>query len=94
MSHFVVVGAGQAGSALVAKLRAEGFAGDITLIAVDKRYRRRGIATSLLREALRLNKADSVKAINTEAGCESLTAFLEAANIAVTGRQFEMVKKI
>lgn len=68
--------------------------GDITLIAVDKRYRRRGIATSLLREALRLNKADSVKAINTEAGCESLTAFLEAANIAVTGRQFEMVKKI
>ena len=47
-----------------------------------------------VREALRLNKADSVKAINTEAGCESLTAFLEAANIAVTGRQFEMVKKI
>ena len=68
--------------------------GDIALIAVDKRYRRRGIATSLLREALRLNKADSVKVINTEAGCESLTAFLEAANIAVTGRQFEMVKKI
>lgn len=68
--------------------------GDIALIAVDKRYRRRGIATSLLREALRLNKADSVKAINTEAGCESLTAFLEVANIAVTGRQFEMVKKI
>ena len=32
--------------------------GDIALIAVDKRYRRRGIATSLLREALRLNKAD------------------------------------
>ena len=60
--------------------------GDIALIAVDKRYRRRGIATSLLREALRLNKADSVKAINTEAGCESLTAFLEAANIAVTDK--------
>ena len=72
----------------------EPVSGDIALIAVDKRYRRRGIATSLLREALRLNKADSVKAINTEAGCESLTAFLEAANIAVTGRQFEMVKKI
>ena len=50
--------------------------GDIALIAVDKRYRRRGIATSLLREALRLNKADSVKALNNEAGWESLTAFL------------------
>ena len=35
MSHFVVVGAGQAGSALVAKLRAEGFAGQITLIGEE-----------------------------------------------------------
>ena len=36
--------------------------GDIALIAVDKRYRRRGIATSLLREALRLvEKANTLK---------------------------------
>ena len=32
MAHFVVVGAGQAGAALVAKLRADGFDGRITLI--------------------------------------------------------------
>ncbi|SEW39385.1 3-phenylpropionate/trans-cinnamate dioxygenase ferredoxin reductase subunit [Cognatiyoonia koreensis] len=32
MTHFVVIGAGQAGSSLVAKLRTEGFDGDITLI--------------------------------------------------------------
>ncbi|WP_151720636.1 NAD(P)/FAD-dependent oxidoreductase [Gemmobacter serpentinus] len=32
MAHFVVVGAGQAGSALVARLRANGFDGQITLI--------------------------------------------------------------
>lgn len=32
MAHFVVIGAGQAGSSLVAKLRTEGFEGDITLI--------------------------------------------------------------
>lgn len=36
MSHVVVVGAGQAGAALVAKLRTEGFAGDITLIGAEK----------------------------------------------------------
>lgn len=30
--HFVVIGAGQAGASLVAKLRAEGFAGQITLV--------------------------------------------------------------
>lgn len=32
MSHIIVVGAGQAGSSCVAKLRGEGFAGEITLI--------------------------------------------------------------
>lgn len=32
MAHFVVIGAGQAGASLVAKLRSSGFDGDITLI--------------------------------------------------------------
>lgn len=35
MAHFVVVGAGQAGAALVAKLRGLGFQGDITLIGEE-----------------------------------------------------------
>ncbi len=36
MTHVVVVGAGQAGASLVAKLRAVGFEGEITLIGVEK----------------------------------------------------------
>ena len=35
MAHFVVVGAGQAGASLVAKLRGEGFDGRITLIGAE-----------------------------------------------------------
>ena len=35
MSHIVVVGAGQAGASLVAKLRNEGFDGEITLIGEE-----------------------------------------------------------
>ena len=35
MSHIVVIGAGQAGSSLVAKLRKEGFDGEITLIGAE-----------------------------------------------------------
>jgi len=35
MQHFVVVGAGQAGSSLVSKLRSEGFGGKITLIGAE-----------------------------------------------------------
>ncbi|PJI86299.1 3-phenylpropionate/trans-cinnamate dioxygenase ferredoxin reductase subunit [Yoonia maricola] len=36
MTHVVVVGAGQAGASLVAKLRSIGFEGDITLIGAEK----------------------------------------------------------
>ena len=35
MTHIVVVGAGQAGASLVAKLRSEGFSGEITLIGAE-----------------------------------------------------------
>lgn len=35
MSHVVVIGAGQAGASLVAKLRKDGFDGDITLIGAE-----------------------------------------------------------
>ena len=35
MSHIVVVGAGQAGASLVAKLRSEGFDGDVTLVGSE-----------------------------------------------------------
>ena len=35
MSHVVVIGAGQAGAALVARLRAGGHAGAITLIGAE-----------------------------------------------------------
>lgn len=35
MSHIVVIGAGQAGSSLVAKLRKDGFDGEITLIGTE-----------------------------------------------------------
>ncbi|WP_146346424.1 NAD(P)/FAD-dependent oxidoreductase [Phaeobacter marinintestinus] len=35
MSHYVVIGAGQAGASLVAKLRKDGFTGEITLIGAE-----------------------------------------------------------
>ena len=35
MSHIVVIGAGQAGASLVAKLRSSGFDGDVTLIGAE-----------------------------------------------------------
>jgi ribosomal protein S18 acetylase RimI-like enzyme len=68
--------------------------GDFSQLAVDKVHRRKGLASALLAKALECNRHDSVKAINTEITCESITAFLEYCGITLRGKQFEMVKKI
>lgn len=68
--------------------------GDIAQIGVDRQYRRRGIAGALLREMLRMNRKDSVKIINTDVACDSITGFLKAKNIVPQGKQFEMIRKI
>jgi len=72
----------------------EPISGDITQIAVDKKYRRKGIASLLLQEMIKLNKNDIIKIINTDSSCNSITDFLKVKNIAVKGKQFEMIKKI
>ena len=68
--------------------------GDITQLAVDKNYRRKGIASLLLHEMVKRNKYDSVKVLNTDINCDSITAFLKSKNIDIKGRQFEMIRKL
>ena len=68
--------------------------GDVAQIAVKPQYRRKGIAGLLLREMLRLNRNDSIKIINTDVSCGSITGFLQAKNIVPQGKQFEMIRKI
>lgn len=69
-------------------------AGDVTQIAVDRQHRRKGFGSLLFQAMLENNKCDSVKIINTDIGCDSITAFLASKNIASTGKQFEMRKKL
>lgn len=72
----------------------EPISGDVTQIAVDKEYRRNGIATNLINEALKYNKHDSFKILNTDINCESITKFIEANSIIPNGKQFEMIKQL
>ena len=72
----------------------EPMSGDVTQIAVDKEYRRRGIGSLLFQKMIESNKHDSVKIINSDIGCSSMTAFLRSKNIAPEGKQFEMIKKL
>lgn len=68
--------------------------GDITQIAVDKAHRRKGVASLLLHEVSKLNKHTQTKLINADVTCSSMVNFLKAKNIAITGKQFEMIKKL
>lgn len=68
--------------------------GDITQIAVEKQNRRMGIATLLLNEAIKYNKTDTVKIVNTDILCVSITEFLKAKNIEPKRKQFEMIKML
>ncbi|MEZ5105157.1 MAG: GNAT family N-acetyltransferase [Draconibacterium sp.] len=68
--------------------------GDITQIAVDEQHRRKGIATVLLNQMLQLNKHHSVKCINTEIQCQSITRFLDFFSISLKGKQFEMIRRL
>lgn len=71
MSHIVVIGAGQAGASLVAKLRSEGFDGAITMIGAetDPPYQRPALSKAYLlgemeRERLLLRPRDWYEANN------------------------------
>ena len=72
----------------------EPVSGDVTQIAVDKEHRRKGIGSLLFQKMLESNKHSSIKIINIDIDCNSITAFLKSKNIGPVGKQFEMIKKL
>jgi ribosomal protein S18 acetylase RimI-like enzyme len=68
--------------------------GDIVQIAVDKKYRRQGIASSLFAEVAKENKHTKMKLMNAEAGCDSIKYFIESKGIQLRGKQHEMIRQL
>lgn len=93
LADFTITGAFDQ-QALIGYCIFEPNSGDITQIAVDKAYRRKGIASALINEITKHNRYSSIKAINTEAPCEPITAFLTSKNITQLGKQYEMIKPL
>ncbi|MBK3516577.1 GNAT family N-acetyltransferase [Carboxylicivirga marina] len=90
---FIVFGAFYQGN-LVAYCILESCSGDITQLLVKRECRRQGVGTTLLKAAIERNEFSSVKVINTDVHCQSITAFLNSFNIPVSGKQFEMIKTL
>ena len=72
----------------------EPITGDLTQIAVDRKYHRQGIASALLAEVAKENKHSNIKLINAEIGCVSIIQFAESKGITLKGRQFEMIRQL
>ena len=72
----------------------EPVSGDVTQIAVDRSFRRKGIGSLLFQKMLEMNKLNTVKILNTDVTCDSMTAFLRSKNIEPTGKQFEMIRQL
>lgn len=65
--------------------------GDLTQIAVQDEYRRKGIASRLLKEAIARMKTDFIKVLNISSDNRSTPAFFKNKNIPLVSKQFEMM---
>ena len=65
--------------------------GDLTQLAVSNAYRRKGIASRLLQEAIAGLKTDFIKILNIHSENQTMPAFLKSKNIPLASKQFEMV---
>jgi len=92
-SRFIYLGAFKS-EELVGFCIFEPSSGDITQIGVNPSHRRQGIGSHLLKEALKFNRYDSIKVINTEIACESINKFMAYHSVPLSGKQFEMIRKI
>lgn len=65
--------------------------GDLSQIAVDKKHRRKKIASCLFQKAIEQTTSDTIKVLNISPECHSLPAFLKSWNMETAKKQFEMI---
>ena len=90
---FLILGA-YGGDNLIGYCIFEPGSGDITQLAVDRSFRRQGIASLLLLEAIKINRHDSVKAINYQTDQSDFSHLMDYFGISKKGQQFEMIKQL
>lgn len=65
--------------------------GDLSQIAVDRDHRRRGIASSLFGEAVKLMKSEHIKVLNVDSEDSAMAKFLFGKGVRLSGKQLEMI---
>lgn len=93
INEFIILGAYKK-TQLIGYCIFEPCSGDITQIAVDKDFRRKGIASSMLKQVLEFNQYHSIKVINADVACYSIDQFFASVSILQSGKQYEMIKRL
>ena len=65
--------------------------GDLSQIAVQRKYRQKGIGSRLLKETIVRLKTDFIKVLNISSDNLTMPAFLKSKNIPLSSKQFEMM---
>lgn len=65
--------------------------GDLSQMAVQSEYRRKGIASRLLQETLVRLETDFIKVLNISSDNPTMPTFLQSKGIPLASKQFEMV---
>ncbi|MDE5759684.1 MAG: GNAT family N-acetyltransferase [Bacteroides sp.] len=65
--------------------------GDLSQMAVQSEYRRKGIASRLLQETLVRLETDFIKVLNISSDNPTMPTFLQSKDIPLASKQFEMV---
>jgi ribosomal protein S18 acetylase RimI-like enzyme len=68
--------------------------GDIPQLGIDKKYRRKGLATTLLHRLFQHSKSDEIKIINTCASYDPFKKFAYSINLPPGIGQYEMLLKL
>ena len=68
--------------------------GDLTQLAVNPQYRRKGIGSALLQRAIELMKTNFIKVLNINDDNQTLPLFLNSKNIPLATKQYEMKLKL
>jgi N-acetylglutamate synthase-like GNAT family acetyltransferase len=64
--------------------------GDIPQIAVDKKYRCKGIGRSIMSDLIQNTEANRISVLNVDFNCNSLKNFLTESGFEIKVSQYEM----
>ena len=68
--------------------------GALHLLAVDRRRREEGIASSILAALLPFSLSDTISVLNVDTRCADMTRFLDRCGFSRTAGQYEMIRPL